>query len=258
MHYHAIATLPGARRKSIVNKTEDQMLADVVIPFVSDGVIQLRWGAKNQSYQVIDLRVYRTSGSWDKKTGIPLETFTEGCVNLASRLRKKAEKRLGKKTYRVFVVMPIQGEKFGTQDQQRIHVEYDKRFEVLEKALNKQDCVAIRIDKEHPLDDLVKRIKEEIHKAKFLVADLTDERPSCYFESGYAEALGKPVIHVASKESVLHPGQATKIHFDIHKNVSFFTNHEELAQKVATAIEKNTDLLFKEEVPVTPTLAVAQ
>jgi hypothetical protein len=255
MYYHAIAMLPGARRKSIVNKTEDRMLSDVVMPFVSDGIIQLKWGSKNQSYQVIDLRVYRTLNPWDKKTGIPLEEFIDKCVNLATRLRKKAEKRLGKKTYRVFVVMPIQGEKYGTQDQQRIHQEYDRRFEVLEEALGKQDCVAIRIDKEHPIDDLVRRIKEEIHRAKFLVADLTDERPSCYYEVGYAEALGRPVIHVASKESVLHPGQQTKIHFDIHKSVSFFTNHEELAQKVSAAVEKNSDLLFREQTPTAPIIS---
>jgi hypothetical protein len=54
-------------------------------------------------------------------------------------------------------------------------------------------CVAIRIDKEHPLEDLVGRIKEEIRNALYIVADLTDERPSCYFEAGFAEALGRPV-----------------------------------------------------------------
>ncbi len=247
MFYHAVATLPGQRKKTIVNKSEDQMLSDVVLPFVSTGVVQARWGAKTQSYQVIDLRIYRTASAWDKRTGIPLEEFTNGCVNLATRLKKKAEQRLGKKTHRVFIVMPIQGEKFGTQDQQRIHQEYDERFEALKRALGKSDCVAIRIDKEHPLDDLVKRIKDEIRRAKFLIADLTDERPSCYFEVGYAEALKKPVIHVASKESVIHPGQQTKIHFDIHKNVSFFTNHTELVQKVTAAVEKNRGLLFREE-----------
>lgn len=253
-YYHAIAVLPGARRKSIVNKTEDQMLSDVVIPFVSDGVIEMKWGSKKQSYQVIDLRVYKTSTAWNKTSGVPLEKFTEKSVDLASRLRKKAEKRIGRKTHRVFIVMPIQGEKYGSQDEQRIHQEYDKRFETLEKALGLHDCVAIRIDKEHPLDDLVKRIKEEIQKAKFIVADLTDERPSCYFEVGYAEALARPVIYIASKESVLHPQQATKIHFDIHKNVSFFTNHEELSQKVGNAVQKNRDILFRDAPTAAPTV----
>ena len=181
-----------------------------------------------------------------QETGVPLEKFTKKSVDLASRLRKKAEKRLGKTVHRVFIVMPIQGEKFGSQDQQWIHQEYDRRFETLEKVLGKSDCVAIRIDKEHPLDDLVTRIKDEIHKARFLVADLTDERPACYFEVGYAEAVKKPIIYVSSKESVLHPGVQTKIHFDIHKNVSFFTNHKELSQKVASAVEKNSNLLFTE------------
>ena len=257
MYYHAIAVLPGARRKSIVNKTEDQMLSDVVIPFVADGVIEMRWGAKKQSYQVIDLRVYRTQAAWNKASGVQLEDFIGKAVDLASRMRKKAEKRIGKMTHRVFVVMPIQGEKYGSQDQQRVHQEYDKRFEALEKVLGQHDCVAIRIDKEHPLDDLVRRIKEEIHKARFVVADLTDERPSCYFEVGYAEALSRPVIYVASKESVLHPAQPTKIHFDIHKNVSFFTNLTELAEKVGTAVDKNKDVLFRDVSPATPTVSVA-
>ena len=64
----------GARRKSIVNKTEDQMLSDVVMPFVSDGIIQLKWGSKTQSYQVIDLRVFRTPKSWDKRRASRLKS----------------------------------------------------------------------------------------------------------------------------------------------------------------------------------------
>ena len=39
MHFHAIAVLPGSRRKSIVNKSEDQMLTEYVLPYVSTGVI---------------------------------------------------------------------------------------------------------------------------------------------------------------------------------------------------------------------------
>lgn len=141
--------------------------------------------------------------------------------------------------------MPIQGEPFGTQDEQRIWKEYDSRFETIEKLIGQEDGVAIRIDKEHVLEELVRRIKDEIEKASFIIADLTDERPSCYFEAGYAEALGKPIIFVASKDSVVNPKTPTKIHFDIHRNVNYFTNNDELTGKLKAAIDKNRSHLFE-------------
>ncbi len=146
--------------------------------------------------------------------------------------------------HRVFVIMPIQGDEYGTQDDQRIQAEFDKRFEVIEKLLGSHDAVAIRIDKEHTLGELVKRIKEEIERAQFVIADLTDERPSCYFEVGYAEALRKPIIYVASKESVINPKTPTKIHFDIHRNVNMFVNHKQLKEKLDQSIKKNRKILF--------------
>ena len=90
----------------------------------------------------------------------------------------------------------------------------------------------------------MKKIKEEIEKSTFVIADLTDERPSCYFEAGYAEALKKPIVFVASKESVVHPKTMTKIHFDIHRNVNYFTNTKELSQKLKAALDKNSAKLF--------------
>ena len=82
----------------------------------------------------------------------------------------------------------------GTQEDQRVYREDDERFEAIESVIAKFNGVAIRIDKEHPLEDLVGRIKKEIRDAAFVVADLTDERPSCYFEAGYAEALPRPIL----------------------------------------------------------------
>lgn len=116
----------------------------------------------------------------------------------------------------------------------------------MEQVLSEAGAIAIRIDKEHALEDLVGRIKKEIRSAQFVVADLTDERPSCYFEAGYAEALGKKVIYIASKHSVAKPGTKTVIHFDIHMNMNFFTNHHELKEKLVSAIEKNRASLFEE------------
>jgi nucleoside 2-deoxyribosyltransferase len=140
--------------------------------------------------------------------------------------------------------MPIQGDEYGAQTDRNIFLEYTARFAVVEKALEAFDCIAIRIDREAPMGSLVERIKREIARSQFVIADLTDERPSCYFEAGYADALGKPLIFVASRESVLHPGEATKIHFDIHQNVQFFGNHKELAEKISDVVTKNRTTLL--------------
>ena len=244
MYYHAIATLPGGRRKSIVNKSEDQMLTEFVIPYVRNGVIKARWGKSMQSYQVLELRVFGTSRVWSKPSGIPLDTFIGRAKNRFTTFEKRARGVLGSEVHRVFIVMPIQGEPYGTQDQQRIWKEYDMRFEAIEALLGKYDAVAIRIDKEYALEELVKRIKDEIGRSRFVIADLTDERPSCYYEAGYAEALKKPVIFVSSKESVVNPKTPTTIHFDIHRNVLFFTNIEDLKSKLKSALDQNRALLF--------------
>ncbi|MFN6567815.1 hypothetical protein [Dendronalium sp. ChiSLP03b] len=50
-------------------------------------------------------------------------------------------------------------------------------------------------------------IIEMIQSARFIVADLTHERPNVYFELGYARGVGKTVITIARQE--------TNIHFDV-------------------------------------------
>jgi hypothetical protein len=246
MPFHAIAVLSGDRQKTIPNRTEQQVYSEVVLPFVASGVITAKWGKKLQSYQVLELRIYETQNSWDKRTD-PLAELLKSKPNKFRRFETRAKQLLSKNRPRVFVVMPIQGEKHGTQEQQRVYREYDERFEAIEKIIGDHGGVAIRIDKEHPLEDLVGRIKKEIRDASFVVADMTDERQSCYFEAGYAEALPRPVIYIASKQSVARPGVDTKIHFDIHMNVHFFTNRGELRDKLNDAISKNKSKQFPAE-----------
>jgi TIR domain len=51
------------------------------------------------------------------------------------------------------------------------------------------------------------KIMEMILSSRFVVVDLTHERPNVYFELGYARASGKTVITIARRE--------TQIHFDV-------------------------------------------
>lgn len=246
--YHLIATLaagqPGGQQKSIFNKTHDQAL-EIVTEYMQEGTITTRWGNETRTRQVLELRVFQTPDKYDKKSG-PFSEFAKGRRNVYARLEKEASQRLPQNRPRVFVVMPIQGDQFGSQSEQQIKREYDERFQVMEEVLQEFGCVAIRIDKAQHLGDLVSRIKQEIQRAQFVVADLTDERPSCYYEVGFAEALGKPVVAVASRESIMEPGKETKIHFDVHANVRFFTNQAQLADELRAAVKGNEAVLLAE------------
>jgi hypothetical protein len=50
-------------------------------------------------------------------------------------------------------------------------------------------------------------VTEAIASSRFVVADLTNARPNCYYELGYAHALGKPGILIARAN--------TERHFDV-------------------------------------------
>jgi len=246
-YYQIIATTPGSGTKTIINKNETDVI-EYVMSFKLNGTIKEGWGKKNLSYQVYEMKIYETEHKYDKKTGVKLTEFIGSNRNKYSQFDKRVQSIIDsdKQEYRVFIIMPIQGKEYGDQNQQRIFREYDQRFDKLKDTLKKFNCIAIRIDKEFPIDQLVARIKQEIEKAHFLIADLTDERPSCYFECGYGEALKKPIIYMASEMSVIDTSMKTNIHFDVHMNVNFFTNLQEMSKKVMDVINKNKERLFKE------------
>ena len=56
--------------------------------------------------------------------------------------------------------------------------------------------------------DNIMRVK--IRDAKFVIADLTHDNNGAYWEAGYAEGLGKPVIYICKKKKF----EAKRTHFD--------------------------------------------
>lgn len=98
---------------------------------------------------------------------------------------------------------------------------------------------ALRADEIEHDDVITNRILAEIENCEFLFADLSGERPSVYYEVGYAHALKKRVILYRKKD--------TKIHFDLaHRNCPEYENMRELRQLMMKRISAMTGKEAKE------------
>jgi hypothetical protein len=59
-----------------------------------------------------------------------------------------------------------------------------------------------RVDHDNFTGDIVKRIKERIASAEFVIADITGNKPNVFFEVGYADGLQKKIVFVAQQQAI--------------------------------------------------------
>jgi hypothetical protein len=76
----------------------------------------------------------------------------------------------------------------------------------------------------------------DIRAAEFVLADVSLERPSCYFELGMAEALGALVVIIASVGTPIHQiGNAGE--------VRFYSSLDEYRSEIARLLEAHRGAL---------------
>ena len=83
--------------------------------------------------------------------------------------------------------------------------------EAIEPTVNKFGLRCVRVDQEKFTGKISEKITDGIDNALFVIADLTEDKPNCYFEAGYAVAKKKNIIF----QRLDAPHYEPKFHFDI-------------------------------------------
>jgi predicted RNA-binding Zn-ribbon protein involved in translation (DUF1610 family) len=101
------------------------------------------------------------------------------------------------------------------------------------------DLRVLRDNREAGLID--NKLRVDIRTARFLIADLTHRNPGAYWEAGFAEGLGKPVIYTCEK----------KVFEDSDRKPHFDTNHH---QTILWDPEKRDDVAKELKATIRATL----
>lgn len=102
----------------------------------------------------------------------------------------------------------------------------------IKKAVEKAGYEDVRVDKQEFNDKICDEIVINVRKAKFVVADVTQQKNGVYFEAGYAMGLGKPVIWTCKEEDLKN------VHFDTRQyNHIVWKDENDLYQRLLSRIQ---------------------
>lgn len=212
MKYHAKLEYEGSKHYWW-NMAKDALTTELLVPFVNGQVIPIkRRGAKAllNLKSVTALTVYKTKEKLEKLPagGVPPALKTEAfekndcTMELLSEVRTAQavgaarsvlQKGLAVPKAQVFVIM-----KFGDPT-------LDSAYEgVIKPIVKEHGFKALRIDEVQDAGRITDQVLEEISVSRFVLADLTGERPNCYYECGFAHALGKELILTIASEEPVH------------------------------------------------------
>jgi nucleoside 2-deoxyribosyltransferase len=85
-----------------------------------------------------------------------------------------------------------------------------------------------RLDEGQPAGLIDDRLRVEIRQSRFLIADLTHHNNGAYWEAGYAEGLGKPVIYTCRKDAFKQEGT----HFDTNHHLTVIWDPDNMGEAV--------------------------
>lgn len=209
MKYHAKLFYGVGQTQNYINWDKESLIRDLLVPFINGQVVYLKNTKKLLNLKnVSELKLFCTKGKPLKNgTLMNHSNFDQfNCTkNLIDEVKSSnasiastslLQKSFAAQKEQVFVIM-----KFGDEI-------LDSAYEgVIRPLFESNGLSVIRVDEIQNSGKISDQILQYIAESKFIFSELTDERPNCYYETGFAHALGKEIVLSIHKKS--------KIHFDL-------------------------------------------
>ena len=227
------------------NYSKEAIIAKILIPFINGHVVLVDHGDTKKILNmksVSRLTIFKTKKALEHKKDksiinqIADEKFvkyacTEEIINEAKLLTSAEasssliQKSLMETKNQVFVIS-----KFGDNA-------LDSAYEGVIKPLFEEHGIkVIRVDEIQDSGKIDDQILNLIAESKFILSELTGARPNCYYETGFAHALGKEIVLTIKKEDT--------VHFDLagYRFIQWETENElrkELKKRVKSLLQDN-------------------
>jgi hypothetical protein len=209
-YYHAVIRFQ--KREWWSNQDYDELLRSLVIPYISSQVrlVDRPYGKVVLNFHIANfLSVFRTDyklpegfekawGEWSESE-FRENDYTEQIIKEALKIKWAAKTKspleLGflPTKRQVFIIM-----KFGDKV-------LDSAYEgVIKPTVRKFKYSPLRIDEVQDGGRITDQMIEEIARSEIVLTDLTGERPNCYYEAGFAHAIGKEMIFTIKRGATIH------------------------------------------------------
>jgi hypothetical protein len=243
MWYHAITEF-GEDTRYWWNRTREDLVNELVLPLVGKQIRAVKRRGKKAlfNFGTISYMTVLSSKSKLKRPAagrvppelknkrfvedndVTVEFLDELKVLSASpESRSLLQQSIIKPLKQIFVIM-----KFGDPL-------LDSAYQGVIKAVGEEEFKfsVLRVDEIRDAGQIAHQVLDNISKSEIILAELSGERPNCYYEAGFAHALGKTMIFCIR--------QGENIHFDLtgYRFIRWSTE-QDLRQKLREYLESYT------------------
>jgi hypothetical protein len=211
MYFHALFRIYGGHQ-FWGNVDRETIIREIVIPYINKQVISVNYEndrALMNLGSATYLRILRTDERIHGGVKEALEVAADNSkvctdeVVSEARLSRTTERARSilqlafvPSSHQVFVIMKI-----GDPALDSVY------RDTIRPTIERFGYKSIRADEIPDSGVITDQVFEEIARSEVVLCDLSDERPNCYYEAGFAHALGKVTILTIRKSD--------KIHFDL-------------------------------------------